>query len=229
MKTHWHRREGQSTVEMIIIMPTLVILAAAVISIVYMSWQGVKVQQAANMAARAAGQEVVGAAQDFGKVMEDNGMMTGLGARAAGDTDPSVSCPQNDPRAQASCLEQFRQGMGGKLPPDAGRGMYWDYRKKVYAMFNKGEQEKLFVPAPRVRNGVVEVKVIRVMYPPKVFDWQMPPIQVIGKAYGGEETYMYGLPRGGTFSQSSGPNGKFWQKELMQMSDQVRNNPKNRD
>src|SRR5688572_3895751 len=72
------RRAGQATTEMLFILPLLLILAACAAYITYICWQGLKVQQAANLAARINGQERVGGAKDFNQIYLDNGLSNSM-------------------------------------------------------------------------------------------------------------------------------------------------------
>lgn len=218
-------RSGQAMTEMVILIPLLVMLAAGAISVSYMCWQGVKVQEAANLAARIAGQETVGTARDRAQVGRDNGLDTSLGVYAAGDPDPNTACNQADSNQRQNCLDQFVKtngsgssggvgGYGTKLDGNANgaQGVYWNYRRLVYSLFSPGEQKQLFVQPAITRGDESEVKVSRVMRPPKIFGWQMPIVTVEAKAYGGEDTYMYSLKRAGHTNNNA---QTLWEK-LMQ-------------
>src|ERR1051326_2875203 len=49
------RNDGQAITEMVIVIPLLIMLLSGAMAWVYTCWQGVKVQQAANIAARIQG------------------------------------------------------------------------------------------------------------------------------------------------------------------------------
>jgi len=210
-------QSGQGITEMVFLIPLFVILGVGAVSVSYMCWQGIKVQEAANVAARVAGQETVGGAKDFATMMQDNGLVTGLGVNAAGDPDPSTECDQADAVSRQTCLTNLANGngagssIGTKLAGDGGgvKGVYWDFRKLIYSLFTPGEQKRLYVPTPTTRGGVSEVKVTRIMQAPKIFGWQAPPVSVSAKAYGGEDPYMYSLPRFGHTNSGGDP---FWQQ-----------------
>jgi hypothetical protein len=209
--------QGQGMMEMVFLLPLFVILGAGAIMVAYMCWQGIKVQEAANVAARVSGQETVGLAKDLSTLMQDNGLVTGLGVQAAGDPDPSEACTQTDPIKKQDCLGKFLKGpqFGAKLGADPGgtQGVYWGFRKMVYDMFSPGEQKRLFVLAPENRGTVSEVTVKRVMQGPEVFGWKPPIITVEAKAYGGEDTYMYSLPRSGrTGTNGNGGSNLLWKQ-----------------
>ncbi len=221
--------KGQGTTEMVFLIPLFVTLAAGAIFIVYMCWQGIKVQEAANFAARVAGQESVGGARDYATLLSDNGVLTAVGSTAAGDADPST-CQQADTTKMQACLDSMLATNGGsgagagnlgtKTPASGGgTGVYWSFRKAVYNMFSAGEQKNLFVPAPATRGGITEVKVNRVMRAPTIFNWHPPIVSIEGKAYGGEDTYMYALRRFGHTGGITTNNTDlpFWQQILQKM------------
>lgn len=226
-------RAGQGTTEMIFIIPLFVMLAAGAISIIYMCWQGIKVQAAANVAARVAGQETVNLAVNFAQIVQDNGGTTAVGVNAVGDPDPLGQCNQSDPAAQQKCIADNFVGQNGSGnntrfgtkadASGAGPGVYWRFRELAYNMFTPGEQKRLYVPLPTTRNGETEVKVTRVMQAPEIFGWKMPPVVVEGKAYGGEDPYMYSLPRGGhTNSTGANSDKPFWQQIFLNNSNKLK-------
>src|SRR6185437_7643503 len=79
-----HRGQGMS--EMLIVMPLLISILGGGMFFVYTAWQGIKVQQAANLAARIQGQERVSGGTSPENIEHENG--TGIGA---GDPDPAAS------------------------------------------------------------------------------------------------------------------------------------------
>jgi len=221
MKKTLRSISGQGTTEMVFLIPLFVVLGAGAIFVSYMCWQGVKAQEAANVAARIAGQETVGGAQDYSTLLRDNGLVTSVGVNTAGDPDPS-SCTQANSAQMQACLDNLLKTNGGsgstvgnngtKTPANGGSGVYWSYRKLVYALFSTGEQKNLFVPTPVTRGGESEVTVARVMRPPKIFGWQPPIVSIEAKAYGGEDTYMYSLPRWGETSSNGASGGvPYWE------------------
>src|SRR5262245_41063657 len=89
-------RSGQGMTEIVIMMPLFVILACGVLSIGYMCWQGLKVQEAANLAARIQGQERVSGGASTDTILQDNGL------DAAGDRlpdDDNIQHLANNPDA----------------------------------------------------------------------------------------------------------------------------------
>lgn len=218
------RDAGQATTEMIFLLPIFVILTAAAVFFAYIGWQGVKVQNAANLAARIAGQEYVGGAKDFATIMQDNGLVTSLNVQAAGDGDPTECAAKPTGDEQRKCIDKLANGKPKLAGGPTSGGLYWSYRRRVYEMFSAGEQDRLFVPTPVSRNETIEVKVIRTLVPPKIMNWQMPPLVLVGQAYGGEDTYVYGLPRFGTVSGGPGAK-KFWEEIVAEVDQRCQGGP----
>lgn len=224
-----NNRIGQATTEMVFLLPLLVVLAAGCAFVAYICSQGLKVQEAANLGARIAGQETVGGAKDLATLQQDNGGVTSFGVSSAGDTDPST-CDNLQGQQQQQCLNGIlNQGgaLGTKASKDFGQGVYWNYRKLIYNLFNRGEQSKLYVPLPKQVDGMSEVRVARIMQPPQVFGWKPPTIKIEAKGYGGEDTYMYSLPRfGRTGNNASSP---FWQQLFNGTDGNAQNRPSLKD
>jgi hypothetical protein len=170
-------RKGQAMTEMLFILPLFVAVAAAGIFVVYTSWQNVRVQQAANLAARIQGQERIGGGRSVQEIERENGV-------GAGDEDPTTTSGKV---ANAS----------GSAPTGS---VYEKFHKRVKAMFPYA-RKSTYVPPPEIGQNVDRVKVIRVINLPKIpfFEWKTKDTQVKlkGEAYGGEDTFMYGLPRWG--------------------------------
>jgi len=207
------REAGQGMSELVIMLPLLVMLAFGALAITYMCWQGIKVQEAANLAARVQGQERVAGGTSANDINQVNGTGPGMG----GDADPSAHINPNDP-TQIQTLRTLAPPMGGPSPST----VYGKYRQIVRDLFTTGEQEHLYVPPP-VRGSITDqVKVVRLMQPPALFSWQMDPVMVTSTAYGGEDTNMYSLPRWGKTS-SNGNNNLYWQQILQKGNDNSAN------
>jgi hypothetical protein len=192
-------RKGQASTEIVLMLPLFLLLAAGALSIGYICWQGLKVQQAANIAARIQGQQRVSGGVSTTKIDEENGV--GSGQEDRDITDEQVAQLGQNPTG----VNAFR--MGGNP-----RGVYGDFRAIVQSMFNADERTKLLVPAPKRGMNSDKVKVIRVLNPPKLLGLQMKPIKLEAEAYGGEDPRMFGLPRwGGTGDQ---PNTPFYQDQI---------------
>ncbi len=172
---------GQATSELILLVPLFVFMAGGALSIGYMCWQGLKVQQAANLAARIQGQERVMGGTSQQSILHDNGL------DGPKDQVPDDSVLQNPSNAPIN-------GMQGA----PSSGVYGKFYAAVRKMFGPGEQDKLFVPPP-VNAGfnTDTVQVVRVLKPPKILNYQLPSIKLEAFAYGGEDPHMYGLPRWG--------------------------------
>jgi len=197
-------QRGQATTEMVFIVPLLMTLAAGAMAVVYMCWQGVKVQQVANLAARVQGQERVAGGVDFSTIQQDNGV------NLRGDVDPTLN------PIDATGLLALKQSQRTHPYPNT---VYGKIQKLVRDQFYGHEQDGLFIPVPQY--GLVgysdQVKVVRVWQPPQIFGFTIDPITVQATAYGGEDSHMYGLVRwghttpgggGAPFWAEQGPNGK---------------------
>ena len=189
---------GQAMTEMVFIIPILMMLAVGAMAVVYMSWQGVKVQQVANLAARVQGQERVAGGINFSTIQHDNGV------DLTSDADPTLNTAPLD----AAALKALEQQM--KAHPSANT-VYGKILKLVRDQFYGNEQSGLFVPAPTY--GTVgysdRVKVVRIWQPPSIFGFTLDPITVQATAYGGEDPHMYGLVRWG-HTTSGGGGALFW-------------------
>ena len=179
------RCEGQGTAEILLMLPLFVILAGGALCIGYMCWQGLKVQQAANLAARMQGQQRVGGGTTATNINVENGL-TGTGDRA-----PT--------REEAQRMVTDINALNGNRAGTPPGGVYGDFYKAVRNMFGVKEGRRLVVPPPHRGANTDAVKVVRVLKPPKILDLQLKPVLLEAYAYGGEDTRMYGLPRwGGT-------------------------------
>ena len=184
-------KRGQAMTEMVIILPLFLMVTCGVMAVVYACWQGVKVQQAANLAARIQGQERVAGGYNVSVIQEDNGVQAG------GDLDPTRRTIALD-AAGAQVIEQ-----SNKHRPST-HTVYGKIVQEVRAMFGAGDQDGLLIPLPSY--GLVgysdQVKVVRVWTPPQLFGLSLNPVQLVATAYGGEDSHMYSLPRWGS---TSGP------------------------
>ena len=192
-------KRGQAMTEMVFVIPLLVMLAAGVMSVVYMCWQGVKVQQAANLAARIQGQERVAGGVNQSAIAMDNGVP----GSNFGDRDLKKMSP-----GEQRAYEKARQG-GAPIYS----GVYGKIQKAVRTIFESGDQSGISIPTPKY--GTVgysdKVTVQRVIVPPSFFGLSVSPQVLEGTAYGGEDSHMYGLVRwGSTNPNSTAGNNKFW-------------------
>lgn len=188
---------GQGMTEIALLLPLFIILVAGTGSIAYICWQGIKVQQAANLAARINGQERVAGGRSEATIQQDNGL-DGAVERVPEPGD--IQRLTSDPNALS----------GFKARPNGGT--YAKMYEAVHEMFSPGEQAKLFIPPP-INQGINTdtVQVVRILNPPKIFGFQMKPIRLEAKAYGGEDTRQYGLPRWGRTNPGTNP---FYQSAL---------------
>ena len=164
-------KKGQAATELAIVLPIFMALACGVVSIVYMSWQSLKTQQAANLAARIEGQGRIAGGADDTALNQGNGFHIKDGPHSAA-SDP------ND------------------LHPALQGGVFQEYYSAVSQMFNAGEQNNMEIKPPTsIGSYTDEVTIVRHFHPRLLFGFQVPDVQVTAKAYGGEDSNMYGLPR----------------------------------
>jgi hypothetical protein len=196
-----HGQSGQAAVEMVFIIPLLLGLAVGVGSVIYICTQGVKVQQAANLAARIQGQERVSGGVSLSMIQQDNGVDS-----TRGDVDPTKDSIPLD-AARAAALQASQR------PLALATSVYGKLQRAVRSFFGAGEQQDVFVPLPQY--GSVgysdQVKVVRLMVPPPILGIQLAPLLLSATAYGGEDTHMYGLVRWGSTANGAQSNSqKFW-------------------
>ncbi len=209
-------RKGQATTELVIILPLFCVLAGGAISVVYMTWQGLKTQQAANLAARMQGQERVNGGVNRTQVDGVNGF--GINQNGMQDIDPMQNNSSGpifarsnaDRRQQSQNVQRLFESNRGR-DRRGGSSVYAKYRTMVLNMFSPGEQEKVFIPAPKAGFVTDEIRVVRIFDPPEFFGFKMSPVTVEAKAYGGEDPGMYGLPRWGSNANASGSNRRWWE------------------
>lgn len=191
---------GQGMVEMMIYVPLMVMLVAGAVSVSYVCWQGLKTQQAANVAARMQGQERIGGGRSSDEISQAN---RGYGAA---DPDPSRGWRNGEgegetlyrPVAQRAEGEQQRASVYGR------------YRSTVRSMFSEKERPNVYVPAPVMGSNTDQVKVVRVIEFPAIFGFQPDPIVLESTAYGGEDPHTHALPRWGKTETGE----VFWKKDL---------------
>jgi len=194
-------KSGQSTVEMAFLMPLLVMMIGAALFILYVSWQGIRTQQAANLAARVQGQERVAGGTSIGGIAQDNGSTTD--STSGVNTDVGVGFADFNPMS-----------MLGAAPtrPVAGGGLAGKINKLVRDLFPGTSETEAYVPPPVIGQNVDTVSVIRKITMPRIpflnNPGTAPQVTIQGTAYGGEDTFMYGLPRWGTTASAADPEWK---------------------
>jgi len=169
---------------MMFLVPLFAILIGGAMSVVYIGWQNLKVQQAANVAARIQGQDRVGGGKNFDSIMEVNGQ------NVEGD---NVFDNAGEPTSQ----KPDKTSVYGRL-----------YAVVKERFFSQSESRQVFVPKPVIGQNVDEVQVYRIVNLPKIpfmtRDSDNQRIRLQGRAWGGEDTYMYGLPRWGKTANNNG-------------------------
>jgi hypothetical protein len=192
-------RNGQAMSEMLFIAPLLLAIIGGSLFVVYGAWQGIRVQQAANLGARIQGEERIAGGSSAPKIEEENG--NGLGA---GDPDPDNSA--NLPGVK------FTQ-TPSRVPNTSVYGKFYNLIKDEFFPTFKSQ---VYVPPPQIGQNIDEVKVVRIINLPKIpfFNWGKgeEQLRLEGTAWGGEDTYAYGLPRWGRV----GNNGDAeWRQRLI--------------
>ena len=178
-------RRGQASLEMVFLIPLFAGIIGGGMFMVYSFWQGIKVQQGANLAARIQGQERVSGGLTKQGIEDTNGVGVDM-SFSNGDSDPTQTT--NPTPTKAAGL--------------SANTVYGRYRKAVQEMFSDSSQ--VYVPPPLIGQNIDKVKVVRVINVPKIPFFESKnaskQIKLEGTAWGGEDTYMYGLPRWGQTS-----------------------------
>lgn len=196
-------RKGQTITELMFVIPILTMLAGGAMALVYVSWQGIKTQQAANYAARIQGQERVAGGSNISQINDLNGL------NGDKDIDPSLNFNEDNPNFTVA---------NSRAPQQTNR-VYGKYRQAVRSFFSPTERDRVYSPPPKIGANTDQVKVVRVMVPPKLFGMQLKPIVIESKAYGGEDPHIYALPRWGCTGNNCSPNDLYWQKNLPKGND----------
>jgi hypothetical protein len=184
---------------MVFLVPLMAMLLAGTVSIVYLCWQGVKVQQAANLAARIEGQERIAGGASVSAINEENGFESvNTGPSVHDDDGHHMSKPAADELPKRNA-EQIAN-MGGL------------YERMVHAVsdFFGGsakDANKLIVQEPTQGLYTDTIKINRVLTPPSMMGLDFGSIKLNGTAYGGEDTKMYALPRWGETSGGGETHG----------------------
>jgi hypothetical protein len=180
--------KGQTAVEMVFVLPLLVILAGGMLFMVYAGWQDLKIQQAANLLARVEGQEKVSGGTSIRDINIENGFGPGTGFQ---DGDDSVSG------------RNF--GVSDDTHVTSGGAFALSDRMKnlLRGFFPGGLGKGGGMAQPRAGQNVDQITITRVIptfrIPFTKRNAGMPKeITLKGTAYGGEDPYMYALPRWGT-------------------------------
>ena len=180
-------RRGQAVTEMVFVIPLLMMVISGGLFMAYGAWQGLRTQQAANLAARIQGQERVAGGTDQGSIEKENGM----------DGDP-------DPTAAGNDTDEKFTGTPNQPGGDSVYSRLYTMVKQNFFPHNQGE---VFIPKPVIGQNVDRVKIVRVLDVPKLpflSGETMPKqIKIEATAWGGEDTYMYGLPRWGKSTTSN--------------------------
>src|SRR5258706_6523351 len=93
--------KGQTTIEMVFVLPILFMLMGGMLFMVYTGWQDLKIQQAANLIARVEGQEKVSGGVSIDAINKENGFAPGADQLSADSTVGRTKFEIND-QTQAS-------------------------------------------------------------------------------------------------------------------------------
>ena len=183
--------KGQSTLEMTFILPLLIMLAGAMVFFVYAGWQDLKVQQAANLAARMEGQEKVSGGTGIEAINQANGFNNSEGNDVV---NPDV----NDKTVGVS--------PNTSVSPLSGVPLFDRMKTVVRGLFSPGERVQLAFP--RTGQNVDQINVYRTLNTPHIpffsgKDGMPSKIVLKGTSYGGEDPFMYALPRWGKTSENN--------------------------
>ena len=209
-------QEGQAVAELVVILPILLMLAVGVISVVYVCWQGIKVQQAANLAARIEGQERVAGGFNSASIASDNGIFPGMAGIGTNSTSGAI-----DPNTLEAMRTQ-QQSLGVMNATVFGKVI-----QAAKSFFSPSEQQNVVVATPQF--GAVgysdKIRIFRTVTTPSGFGLPSKTITLEGTAYGGEDTHMYGLVRWGRDGQNA--QTPFWAQK--NAAGQYNNLPKGND
>ena len=187
------QKRGQTTVEMAFLLPLMVMMIGAAMFILYVCWQGIRTQQAANLAARGQGQERVAGGTSLGGIDQDNG-----NTASALNTDVGVGFAQWTPSARVNAAP---------TPAATGGGLSGKINDLVRALFPGTSSAQAYLQPPVIGQNVDTVSVVRVVTMPRIpfmnDPGTRPQITIHATSYGGEDTFMYGLPRWGRTASSS--------------------------
>lgn len=206
---------GQATTELTIILPIFLGLAGVCVAVVYMCWQGIKVEQAAMFAARVQGQERVAGGKSGDDINDIN--INGVAGKAGPDTVPDIDNSVPVITSAGNTLDPQVQPAYRHVQPahskilygqekDASLSVFQKIVAKTRALFGPEAQDHLYFPKISFGNVVDEVRIVRIFEPPSIFGFRFKPIKTEAVAYGGEDCYQYSLPRWGHVGRGSGTN-----------------------
>jgi hypothetical protein len=201
---------GQAVTEMVFVLPLLIMLAGGMLFMVYAGWQDLKLQQAANLLARVEGQEKVGGGPNIGAINQENGFGPGSGYQ---DADATVGNKNFD--------------TGNETVNSGGSPVLFTRMINLLKGLFPGGGVSLAQPVSG--QNVDQITVTKVMPMFKIPFLSKGnaglPQQIVlqGQAYGGEDPYMYALPRWGTTSDpGNGGTSPEWRKLLHEAGQNVK-------
>lgn len=192
-------KQGQTTVEMVFVLPLLIMLAGGMLFMVYAGWQDLKLQQAANLLARVEGQEKVSGGTSIDAINTENGWIgSGSGFR---DADAKI--------------DDTNFGITG-TGSVSSRGAPTLFLRMINLLKGLFPGGGVTLSQPRSGQNVDQITITRIIPTFKIPFMKGNaglPKQIVlqGQAYGGEDPYMYALPRWGATGNDSHPE---WRKLL---------------
>jgi hypothetical protein len=99
-------------------------------------------------------------------------------------------------------------GQISQMNIEGGASAYGHYKEEIRVFLQLREGEGWTASPPTIRLGSDEVRVTTRATFPSVAGFEAQDISLEANAYGGEDTYMYGLPRWGSRAQDGRP---YWQ------------------
>jgi len=178
--------------ELTFLLPLVIMLLGGMFFLVYAGWQDLKVQQAANLAARVEGQEKVNGGRTIYDINKENGFGPGMGRVVV------------NPDVKDATMEISNDNSVGPL---SGQSLYDRLRVMVKGLYAPGERSSVQIESPLSGQSVDQVNVYRILKMPHIpfFKDKANPlpesIMLKGTAYGGEDPFMYALPRWGTTNE----------------------------
>lgn len=183
--TRPRRASGQAMTEIALIIPLLLMLGAGAMFVIYVCSQGIKVQQAANLAARIQGQERIAGGLNTASIEGDDGVYLGLGGN------------EGIPGSTSGVYGEIQAAVKQFFSPSEQDPMHLSTPPPIYGQAGNTDA----------------VTVYRYIYPPSnMFGLNLQPLTLGATAYGGEDPRAYGLPRWGS-TTPSGATDQFWRQK----------------
>jgi hypothetical protein len=199
-------------VELTVVIPLLVLLATIIAGVLYVEWQGVKTQEAANLAARLEGQEHISGGKTPQQIALLNGNFEGLSREM-----PTLN---NELDRMTDQEWNHISNSGG------GNNGILNIQQKMLDMVRKFIGRESAVQTPVIGTATDSVTVDRAVGVPAALGGG--DIVIHSTAYSGaEDTYMYGLPRWGPTDGSQDLSSSYWIKIIKARQAEINTHPAN--